>query len=68
VGYGQAGVWAERHVQRLPVRYTLSVYVWWILQGRGCVYNTGTYNAFSYNKRATDIIKAHDASTPLFMY
>ena len=28
----------------------------------------GTYNAFQYNKRATDIIKAHDASTPLFLY
>ena len=27
----------------------------------------GTYNAFSYNKRATDIIHAHDPSTPLFM-
>ena len=28
----------------------------------------GTYNAFSYNARATQIIHDHDASTPLFMY
>ena len=28
----------------------------------------GTYNAFSYNARATKIIHDHDASTPLFMY
>jgi hypothetical protein len=28
----------------------------------------GTYNAFTYNERATSIINAHDASKPLFMY
>ena len=28
----------------------------------------GTYNAFVYNKRATDIIHEHDPKVPLFMY
>jgi arylsulfatase B len=28
----------------------------------------GTYNAFRFTRRATDVIAAHDAATPLFLY